>query len=101
MAHGVQLSSVAFPAKASVAARQGRHQVHINTRLVGAILFPFSARDTAMNRRHYLWGGILVAVGFVAGWSWRDPGALGQGDRALAQPATPIPGQDGKLRIIA
>src|SRR5262245_62610100 len=55
-------------------------------------------------RRRILFGGVLLALGFCAGWLWREstngvPRAAAAPEEARPAPA-PLPA-DGKLRIIA
>jgi LmbE family N-acetylglucosaminyl deacetylase len=57
-----------------------------------------------MNRhRGIVGGGVLLAVGFITGWLWRDGAAVGNGAGATAAPTqrtATAPPEDGKLRII-
>ena len=54
-------------------------------------------------RRCFLGGAVLLAVGFVAGWFWRESvsPARSAAPETQAPPAPAAPPDDGKLRIIA
>jgi LmbE family N-acetylglucosaminyl deacetylase len=55
-------------------------------------------------RRCFLGGAVLLSIGFVAGWLWREsslPAHSAAPEVPPAQPVRAAPPDDGKLRIIA